>query len=178
MWRNVKFLAEQLAEILVADPEILRDSVTAVIRDLSAAEQVPGLIEEGAHRWDDGLLPVHIIDRENELLCLEQKSRKPARRRLGEVLIILHAFVQERVRDPGVEDRDLRQESHVQERAVGLIPKTDKKLKPFSILLGDGGVLDIWNTLNKASGIQPGAFFRLCRCKCLPRSGEGGLRSI
>ena len=114
MWRHVKFLAEQLAEILIADPEILRDSVTAVIRDLSAAEQVPGLIEEGACGRDDSLLPVHIIDLENELLRLEQKGGKPARGRLGEVLIILHAFVQERVRDPGIEDRGLRQESHVQ----------------------------------------------------------------
>ena len=62
------------------------------------------------------------------------------------------------VRETGIQDRALRQKPHVQQGTVGLIPKTDKKLQPFPILFCDGGVADIGNALNEASGIDPGAF--------------------
>ena len=72
------------------------------------------------------------------------------------------------------EDRMVLEEPHVGEGPVGLIPKTDKKLQPFPVLLCDGGMADIGNTLYKASGIDPGAFSVPVHVGALPAQEKKG----
>lgn len=154
----MKLPAEHLAEILIADPEIFRHSSAAVIGDPAASEQLSGLVQKRAGRRNNSLLSVHVVDREDETLGFQKQLRQLSGGSPRKLFIKQETFVQKSVCETGIKDRTLRQKPHVQQGTVGLVPKTDKKLQPFPILFCDGGMTDIGNALNEASGIDPGAF--------------------
>ena len=92
MGRHMELLAEQFAEILIADSEIFRHSAAAVVRYPAASEQISGLIQKRAGRGNDSLLPVHVIDREDETLGFQKKLRQLAGRSPRKLFIKQETF--------------------------------------------------------------------------------------
>lgn len=158
MGRYVEFLAEQLAEVFISQTQVFRHAPAAVVRDLTASQQISCLFEKRTGSRDHGLFSVHIVDQKDKLLCFQKEIRQLFGRGKGQVFIKLKTFVKERLGETGEKDGRSGQESQMPERTVGFITETDKKLQPFPILLCDGGMSDIGKTLNEASGIDPGAF--------------------
>src|SRR5699024_7029141 len=121
--RDLEFLAEQLPEILISKSQILSRAPAAVVRDLSASQEVSCLVQETAHRGVETLRPVHVIDAEDELLSLQKQVGKLLRGGVLQVVVEQKAPVQKGLVKTRAEDRLVLEEPHVGEGPVGLIPK-------------------------------------------------------
>ncbi len=154
MGRHVKLLTEKFPEVLISKPQIFRRPLTAVIRNLSTSQKIPGLIQKSAYGRPEALLFMHVINAKHKLLGFQKQIRQLLRRRMFQMVIEHKTPVQKGLMKSRIQNRLILQEPHMLKRTICFVPKTDKKFQPFSIFFCNGGMSDIRKPLDEAPWID------------------------